>query len=127
MPAGPHYVSMNDDRMRSGPVNKSGEFRLRTDSQLESEIQEYKQLQRSLQQSEIPYAIRIIAEKRLEELTTNMTHGSIDIYQTFIQDLEELKRKHHAKAADYNEEIEAYSREMANIKRARRVLAGAER
>ena len=123
----PPLINWSDDRMSSGPANKSGEFKLRRVSQLERDIAEYLGLRRSMQQREIPYQIRSIAEKNLEELGTNMKSGSIDIYQTFIEDYEQLKHKHPEKTAFYDEKIEEYSRLMANIERARRVVAGAER
>jgi hypothetical protein len=112
--------------MSYGPANKSGESKLSRVSQLEREIEEYLGLRRSLQQSSIPHEIRSIAENRFKVLETNIKSGSIPHYQRFIHDCEQNKNKWPENQDLYNESISEYREHIANMERARRVLAGAE-
>jgi hypothetical protein len=127
VPAGPHYVPRNADHMSSGPTNKKGENEHRRVSELENEIEEYLGLRRSLKQIEIPHEIRSIAENRFKVLETSIQSGSIPLYRKFIQDCEQDKHRWPDKEAIYNERIEEHRRTIANIERARRVVAGPER
>ena len=127
VPRGPDNVPRNAYQMMSGPANKSGEFRLPRVSQLEKDIEEYLGLRRSLRQTEIPHEIRSIAEDRFKVLETRIQGGSIEEHEKYIEKWEKDKKTWPDLEGFLNERIAQYKQDIANMERARRIVAGAER
>ena len=116
-----------DNVINEGPQDPERKHELPISRTLEDVIQRFKALRDVVEGKGTPEAIRDIARNQSRNCEYCLRNfGSIPRYEQIIRELEEDIVKHPSLRHHLNTRIQEHRRTIANIERARRVLACAE-